>query len=251
MKEKQEYAKMLTGKKNAFEMQSQASVREPNAYDYGGEVQSKIQEINDKLQRFNPSLIGSQIVASDTYDTEAAVIEMGRRDKRRQMDSRIDDTKSMMSAMTNASAVSRRSGVSLLDIGSIASANPSSMGGTKKLPGERGLRANAERRLEKAQMTRIDAHLARLQNTEDLSYSEKAVELSARDDQNRMLVDETTLLRLIDECRDEQEHLSLMEGSSSKPDDISSHHSSHLGRAPSEMDTQSELAKMQLALIDM
>ena len=167
MKEKQEYAKMLTGKKNAFEMQSQASVREPNAYDYGGEVQNKIQEINDKLQRFNPSLVGSQIVADDTYDTEAAVIETGRRDpyKRRHNDSRIDDTRSVMSAMTNASAVSRRSGVSLLDIGSIASANPSSMGGMKKLPGERGLRANAERRLEKAQMTRIDAHLARLQNT--------------------------------------------------------------------------------------
>ena len=38
MKEKNEYAKMLGGKRNAFEMQSQTSVREPNAYDYGGEA---------------------------------------------------------------------------------------------------------------------------------------------------------------------------------------------------------------------
>lgn len=72
--------------------------------------------------------------------------------------------------------------------------------------------------------------------------------MSAPDDQERMIVDEATLARLIDECRDEQEHLSLMEGSSSRPDDISSHHSSHL--AQSELDNPSELAKMQLAMLD-
>ena len=63
-------------------------------------------------------------------------------------------------------------------------------------------------------MTRIDAHLQRLQNTEDLSYSEKSIEMSARDEQDKLLVDEATLSRLIDECRDEQEHLSLMDGRS-------------------------------------
>ena len=125
-------------------------MREPNAYDYGGELSGKMQDINEKLQKFNPSLIGSQIVGqSDGFDTEASVIDSGRK-RRREHSARIDDTRSMISAVTNASAVSRRSGVSLLDIGSIASANPSTIGGTKKLPGERGLRANAERRMEKA-----------------------------------------------------------------------------------------------------
>ena len=99
-------------------------------------------------------------------------------------------------------------------------------------------------------MTRIDAHLARLQNTEDLSYSEKAVELSARDEDNRLLVDEATLARLIDECRDEQEHLSLMEGSSHKAGDTTSQHSSHLGDLDVHSNAPSELAKMQIAMLD-
>jgi hypothetical protein len=59
--------------------------------------------------------------------------------------------------VSNVSGMSRKSAVSLLDIGSITS-----IGSSKKLPGERGLREAAERRMQKAQMTQIDSHLKRL-----------------------------------------------------------------------------------------
>jgi hypothetical protein len=47
--------------------------------------------------------------------------------------------------VSNVSGMSRKSAVSLLDIGSITS-----IGSSKKLPGERGLREAAERRMQKA-----------------------------------------------------------------------------------------------------
>lgn len=59
----------------------------------------------------------------------------------------------MMSGASNFSAISRKSALSLIDMDSIASLASRA----KKLPGERGLRANAERRTEKAQMALIEA----------------------------------------------------------------------------------------------
>ena len=54
----------------------------------------------------------------------------------------------------------------MLDLDSIAS-----IGETKKLPGEKGLQANAKRRMEKAKLAMIETSLRKLQGTEDLSYS--------------------------------------------------------------------------------
>ena len=72
----------------------------------------------------------------------------------------------MISLSSNLTGFSRKSGVSMLNMESITSISQG------KLPGERGLKAAAERRQEKAQMAQIDASLRRLHNTEDLSYTD-------------------------------------------------------------------------------
>lgn len=77
-----------------------------------------------------------------------------------------DDAKSIISMQSNITGLSRKSAVSLLDLESITS-----FGDNKKLPGESGLRAAANRRIEKAKLAQIEANLKRIQKTEDLSYS--------------------------------------------------------------------------------
>lgn len=61
-------------------------------------------------------------------------------------------------------------------------------------------------------MVRIEAHLTRLQNTDDLSYSERGTqqdesgsEFGTNNADGKQLIDQITLARLIDECREEQE----------------------------------------------
>lgn len=65
-----------------------------------------------------------------------------------------------------------------------------------KLPGERGLKAAAERRQEKAKMAQIDQSLRKLHNTDDLNYA---------GEESSKQIDSITLARLIDECKEEQE----------------------------------------------
>ena len=141
-----------------------------------------MQQINDKLQKFNPALVGSQLIANDRFDLEASVISSGKKPRGGGPSALArlnDDTLSMMSRDSNISAISRKSALSLVDLDSIASIATKA----KKLPGERGLRANAERRMEKAQMTLIEAQLRKLQDTEDLSYSSRAMPADSSSDQ--------------------------------------------------------------------
>ena len=54
---------------------------------------------------------------------------------------------------SNITGISRRSAVSLIDLDSITSGGISQLNNAaKKMPGEKSLKANAERRLEKAQL---------------------------------------------------------------------------------------------------
>ena len=131
-----------------------------NAYLYTGDDQERVQKINEQLREHNPTL-GAAVNAS--YDQEASVIHKGRQDPRNQ---KFDENKSTMSFQSNISGISR-SGLSMIDMGSITSG----MTG-KSMPGQKGLRDAAERRLEKAQMFKIEAHLKKLQESDDLSYSE-------------------------------------------------------------------------------
>lgn len=50
-----------------------------NAYLYSQNDQEKIQQINESLQKFNPALVGSQMISSDKFDTEASVISGGKK----------------------------------------------------------------------------------------------------------------------------------------------------------------------------
>ena len=165
LKEKAEYArqgmkgdtKSMLSKMTGVSRMTDAN----NAYLYSLNDQQKIQDINDRLQKFNPGLVGSQIMSSDNFDTEASVISGGKNAKNKMRE--FDDQRSMMS---NVSGMSRKSALSLLDIDSITS-----VGSSKKLPGERGLRQAAERRMQKAQMAKIESHLKKMQESDDLSYS--------------------------------------------------------------------------------
>ena len=168
MKEKADYHKhgmkaVHGGYRGAgtFDAQSQASGQSgatrasraadsSNAYLYSQGDSGRMQQINDKLQKFNPALVGSQVIANDRFDLEASVISSGKKKTRGGVPTVLtrlnDDTQSIMSRDSNLSAISRKSALSLIDMDSIASIASQA----KKLPGERGLRANAERRMEKA-----------------------------------------------------------------------------------------------------
>ena len=109
-------------------------------------------------------------MTGDNFDTEASVISSGKKgklskDRLREFAGMHDDTQSMISMQSNLTGFSRKSGVSMIDIDSIVST------GSRKAPGEKGLKAAAERRLQKAQMASIEANLKRIQESDDLTYS--------------------------------------------------------------------------------
>ena len=180
MKEKEEYHKMGMrstkggfGGAGQFDAKSQMSgatsgtraVNSNNAYLYAAGDQQKIQDINERLQAFNPTLAGSAMMSNDNYDREAQILPSHKREKfnKNRGDDAQDrtDAQSVISMGSNISNYSRKSGLSMLDMGSILSIGGTSKG-SQKMPGIKSLRENAEKRQEKAQMMRIDAELARL-----------------------------------------------------------------------------------------
>ena len=118
------------------------------------------------------------------------MIQTGRNDPSR---GNFADDRSQVSGVTSGTAMSRRSAVSLFDIQSLTSGAPTTLGGQKRLPGEGSLRKNAERRAEKAQMTKIEERLKRLRDTDDLSYSEKPIDDSKSDPEGKVVIDDATL----------------------------------------------------------
>jgi len=150
--------------------------------------------------------VGSRITG-DNFDTEASVISSGKkgtkltRDRLNEFQGLNDDTRSMISMQSNLTGFSRKSAVSMLNIDAIVALDAKK--GAYGLPGtsgDKGLKAAAARRTEKAQMATIEANLKRLQGTEDLSYAPGA-ETPAEGESSQ--IDGATLARLVDECRDE------------------------------------------------
>lgn len=137
MKDKEQYYK--NAGKSAFDTESQRS--RVTAYSHAGEDSSKMTEIDEKLTRLNPSLVGSQMGGG--FDQEASVLHAGRHDPNRDRQSHMADDRSQVSGVTSGTAMSRRSAVSLIDINSLTSDAPTTLGGQKRLPGEGSLRANA------------------------------------------------------------------------------------------------------------
>ena len=92
-----------------------------------------MQDINERLQKFNPSLIGSQLTndhASDANSERPGLTQS----RLRELSDFNDDTKSMVSMHSNLTGFSRKSAVSMLNLDS-----QEVFGDGKKLPGEKGL----------------------------------------------------------------------------------------------------------------
>lgn len=87
-----------------------------------------------------------------------------------------------------------------------------------KLPGDKSLKAKAEERQQKARLMEIERYLNQIRDSDDLSYNEQAQQMSVMQEsadesgRHRNLIDEETLLRLVDECKDEEARLSVMQG---------------------------------------
>ena len=63
-------------------------------------------------------------------------------------------------------------------------------------------------------MRDIENHLRKLKNTDDLSYSTnpntEAEQSTTTDEDGKKVIDQETLLRLIDECREDEERMSII-----------------------------------------
>ena len=80
------------------------------------------------------------------------------------------------------------------------------------------------KRMTQAQLKEIEDHLRNLRKTDDLSYSHRDEETKAGTDETsqnldpseiadhkmKKMIDQETLLRLIDECKEDEERLNLM-----------------------------------------
>ena len=247
MKEKAEYHKAALKSDSKSAMSRITRTTDANAFLYSENDQEKMADINERLQKYNPSLIGSQITNDHMSDASSVLNDNNKggltKNRLREFQQLNDDTRSMISMQSNLTGFSRKSGVSMLNMDSIVS----SFGDFKKLPGEKGLQANAKRRMEKAQLAAIEANLRKLQSTEDLSYSERAPadhlsEISEQTDTTK--IDSITLARLIEESREEQDQQSLMEVAASECNSLIGGQKSNTQIA---LYKQSELTMMQLA----
>ena len=96
MKEKEEYHKMgMRSTKGGFAGAGQfdtkshmsgvtsatRAINSNNAYLYAAGDQQKIQDINERLQAYNPSLAGSAMMSNDNYDKEAQILPSHKREK--------------------------------------------------------------------------------------------------------------------------------------------------------------------------
>lgn len=104
------------------------------------------------------------------------------------------------------SHISRRSNLTMI---TLKSHMTGVSGKSKALPREPRLRDNAIRRMNEAQIKEIEGHLRRIRNTQDLSYSNVKQQSASEEGETagglpvKKMVDAETLMRLIDECRDE------------------------------------------------
>ena len=116
---------------------------------------------------------------------------------------------SQFSQLDAMSSASRRSNFTLI---TLKSQQTNLSGKSRALPKEGRLRENALRRMNDAQIKEIENHLRRIRNTTDLSYSnakqvnpDQESKSAAEDGEttDRKLVDQETLMRLIDEAKEE------------------------------------------------
>ena len=67
------------------------------------------------------------------------------------------------------------------------------------------------KRMTQAQLKEIEDHLRNLRKTDDLSYSSGVGGKSSEEAEGKKVIDQETLLRLIDECKEEEDRLALLQ----------------------------------------
>ena len=188
-----------------------------NAYLYSKEDVDRIERINDSLRKVTPML--------PPADGEGSV--MGSEFKPSRLESNYDHSKFLTSQHDDKqsmrslpmSTITRKSQVTMLTHGTIKTGITNAV-----LPRDRKLREAAQERMLKAQMRDIEANLRRLTESDDLSYATPALKDGPQPNpsdskgfqykdlvQPKKLIDNDTLQRLIEECREEDERFSIMQ----------------------------------------
>lgn len=167
-----------------------------NVYSLAGEQKSILESIDQRIRQCNPD---AQILPLPNMESS---LKQGF-DKSLLHRAADSDTQSQFSMPV--SGISRRS-----DFTTITLQQP---GVAQKLPGEKSLRDKAVKRQTQARMMEIERHLKNIRQSDDLSYTDtNTVDITTiKTDDNRRLIDEETLLRLLDDCKDEEARFSIMD----------------------------------------
>lgn len=213
----------LQKQKEDYDNQSQFTKVTDNAYLYSKEDMEHMEKINDSLRKVAPMLPPCE----DDNESKISGSRIGHREE-----SKFLDSHSMKSLPFTT--VTRRSNFTMLTLKTQGTA-------LTKLPKERNLREMAEQRLQQSQLREIEVNLKKINETEDLSYAlgENKTQIIQTSDHgiealvpHKKLIDQDTLMRLIEECRDEEERRSIMYEMNDQPD------------------TYTERSQMQLAKFD-
>ena len=215
VREKEDYYKLQTDGASSSPSKVSRLTSGPNVYVFEGETKSRMDVIDGKLRERNPG-------AQD--NTPSAPPSLGG------FTLNLPDTPSkggMNATSSNFSvagysSASRRSNVTTITLQS----NITGLGGKQKaLPKEAILRDKAMKRMTQAQLKEIEGHLRNLRRTDDLSYSAQTGEETKAgtedspsqdpsgiaDSKMKKMIDQETLLRLIDECREDEERLTFLQ----------------------------------------
>ena len=213
VKEKEEYYAQLNGNdKTSQGGMSKVSrlTSQPNIYSVMDDKKNAMDKIDEKLRQHNPVAFSQLTSVMDDSKSINSFKLPPSSAKKSKMN---DDLESQFSMPV--SGISRKSNFTTITLMS-----GSQLGSTKnqKLPKEQILRDKAIQRKTQAQLKEIENHLRRIRKTDDLSYSSPTKNAAQIDEQieaaaaqsERKMIDEETLMRLIDECKEEEDKLSIM-----------------------------------------
>lgn len=176
-----------------------------NVYSIVDSQRSILEDIDMKIRQCNPD---AQILPITAGQSTQGLKQGFDKNLPKQGTSTDSDAHSQFSMPV--SGISRRSDFTTISL----SQNPKNL----KLPGDKSLKAKAEERQQRARLMEIERYLNQIRDSDDLSYNEQAQQMSVLEQstdgsgRRRNLIDEETLLRLVDECKDEEARLSVMQG---------------------------------------
>ena len=189
----------------------------PNIYSFEGETKARMDEIDSKLRDRNPG--AQENIMAEPPSLSGLKLPDAPGKKATDI-SDMNMTGSNFSVAGYSSA-SRRSNFTTITL----QTNITGIGGKQqKLPKEGILRDKAMKRMTQAQLKEIEDHLRNLRRTDDLSYSSHRGESQGSetkaeiddpseiaDSKMKKMIDQETLLRLIDECKEEEERLNFLQ----------------------------------------